>query len=90
MSLELSEIPEQFKKGYHVEHILLSVTVIHINEIIQYNDSCAQILERELPNYKGVIRVKASVYYDHSQTRVHSHGCECGICKSPSTDAPPT
>lgn len=70
------------ERGFTVEHIMLSVTVVHTNQIIQYDDSCASILKKKLEKeYAGVVRVDAFVLYDHTKTEVHSEGCECGKCK---------
>lgn len=75
------ETPEGGEAGFSIEHILLSVTVVHTNRIIQYDDSCARLLEIHLKEYSGVVRVDAKVQYEHSKTDIHIKGCECGICK---------
>lgn len=64
-----------------VEHILISVTVVHINKLIQYDDSCANILERELLKYNGVNRVFTTVHYNHCNDEVHQDDCSCHFCK---------
>lgn len=67
-----------------IEHILLSVTVVSTNKLIQYDDSVARIVERGLKdNYNGVVRVKAEVFYNHGQHQIHVDHCGCGQCKPP-------
>ena len=73
--------PEGHLDGYSIEHILLSVTVVHTNKIIQYDDDCARLIEKHLAEYNGVVRVSAQVQYDHAKIEVHTKGCECGKCK---------
>lgn len=81
---------EGFEKGLSVEHILLSVTVVHTNRIIQYDDSCINILKRTLEDdYNGVQRVDVKVHYDHGQTHIHPNNCECGICKPATNQSTP-
>lgn len=75
--------PIGFERGYTIEHIMLSVTVVHTNKIMQYDDSAAGILSRELLKYDGVERVDAKVLYDHTKTEEHQKDCECGKCKPP-------
>lgn len=77
--------PQFWIQGYSIEHILISVMVVHTNRIIQYDDSCAFILEKALKEYGGVVRVETEVHYKHCKTDIHGNGCSCGICK-PQTD----
>jgi len=78
--IEAPKTPEGFENGLTVEHILLSVTVVHTNKIMQYDDSAARILERALLTYGGVKSVNAKAQYDHGRIDTHSNGCECGKC----------
>jgi len=80
-AMEAVATPLGFERGYTIEHIMLSVTVVHTNQIMQYDDSCANILKDKLgKEYNGVVRVDANVLYDHSKTDVHHKGCDCGTC----------
>jgi len=78
--VEAPKEPDGFEKGFSVEHILLSVTVVHTNRIMQYDDSAARILEKELLTYNGIKSVNAKAQYDHGKTDIHANGCECGKC----------
>lgn len=69
-----------FENGLTIEHIMLSITVVHTNKIMQYDDSAAGILRRELMKYHGVKSVNPEVFYDHTKIEKHSEGCECGKC----------
>lgn len=83
MSLDAAGTPPPLD-GYSVEHILLSVTVVHENRIMQYDDSCGTILKKALENgYAGVVRVFPQALYKHGQTEVHAKGCECHYCHPP-------
>lgn len=83
-----ASIPEGGESGFSVEHILLSVIVVHTNRIIQYDDSCARLLEIHLKEYAGVVRVDAKAQYEHSKTEIHIKGCECHHCQPPKCDGP--
>jgi len=63
-----------------VEHILLSVTVVHGSRMMQYDDSCAYLIGKHLKEYNGIVSVQAEVCYDHTKTDTHPEGCECGHC----------
>ena len=63
-----------------IEHILLSISVVHENEIIQYDDSCAHLIEKYLQEYNGVRAVKTEVHYKHGSTETHGTNCECYFC----------
>jgi len=78
--------PKDWELGHTVEHILLSVTVVHTNQIIQYDDSCAYLIQKHLKDYTGVVRVEAQVQYNHTKTDVHIKGCQCGICNPTGCD----
>jgi len=80
--------PEGGEAGFTIEHILLSVTVVHTNRIMQYDDSCASILNRELKQYGGVVRTSAIALYCHGKTEVHLLNCECGLCGPRKDDCP--
>lgn len=81
----LTETPQGFEEGKTVEHIMLCVTVVSTNRIIQYDDSAARILKKQLMEYKGVKSVSANVLYNHTKTEQHSNGCGCHFCE-PSQD----
>lgn len=66
--------------GFTIEHILLSVTVVHTNRIIQYDDSCAHLIKKYLHEYNGVLTIDAQVLYNHTKVDSHIDGCECGMC----------
>lgn len=73
---------EGFEKGFTVEHVLLSVTIVSTKESAgQFDDSCAHLIEKHLKEYHGIVRVDAQVHYKHTKIDMHSNGCECGICK---------
>jgi hypothetical protein len=73
---------EGFERGLTVEHILLSVTIVSTKESAgQFDDSCANQLEKAMKEYHGVQRVRADVLYNHTKIVMHSNDCECGICK---------
>lgn len=85
MTTDLAEAavkpPEGFERGFTIEHILLSITVVHTNKIMQYDDSCAHLIRKHLEEYNGVVRVDANVLYNHTKVDAHQKGCECGICQ---------
>ena len=72
--------PEDRCPGLKIEHILLSVTVVHNREISQFDDSCAQILERKLLEYDGVLAVDAEALHTHGNTVTHVLNCDCHWC----------
>jgi hypothetical protein len=73
--------PEGGERGFTIEHILLSITVVHTNRIMQYDDTCANIVKKKLEEeFKGVVRVNAHALYDHSKIDAHTKGCQCHIC----------
>lgn len=80
MKSELTQIHPSDHNGFHVEHILLSVTVVHTNDIIQYDDSCAHLIGKGLKEYNGVVSVQAETLYKHGKTDTHPEGCDCGEC----------
>lgn len=82
--------PDPFEDGLTVEHILITVDVVHRNKIIQYDDSCAHIINTYLKgNYAGVVTVNAQAKYDHCKVENHPKGCECHWC-GPHKDEPRT
>jgi hypothetical protein len=72
--------PEGFREGKTVEHILISVTVVHTNKIIQYDDSIAHIVQVGLEGYIGLERVVVRPHYEHGKIEQHVGGCKCGHC----------
>lgn len=76
----LREPKTGFEAGFTVEHILLSVTVVSTNKIIQYDDSVAMILADGLREYTGVESVKADVLYQHTKVETHPNSCTCHFC----------
>ncbi len=80
MKTESIETTPPFRKGLQIEHILLSVTVVHTNEIMQYDDSCNHLIGKGLKEYNGVVSVQAETLYKHGKTDIHPEGCECGHC----------
>lgn len=66
--------------GFQIEHILLSVTVVHGSRMMQYDDSCAHLIGKGLKEYNGVISVQAEALYQHGKTDTHPEGCECCHC----------
>jgi hypothetical protein len=66
--------------GLQVEHILLSVTVVHGSRLMQYDDTCAYLIGKHLKEYNGIVSVQAEVCYDHTKSDTHPEGCECGHC----------
>jgi hypothetical protein len=75
--LELTPPPHN---GFRIEHIMLSVTVVHTNEIMQYDDSCAYLIGKGLKEYNGVVSVQAETLYKHGKMDTHPEGCDCGHC----------
>lgn len=73
---------EGFERGFTVEHVLLSVTIVSTKESAgQFDDSCAHLIEKHLMDYHGVVRVEAKVHYKHTKIDMHANDCGCGICK---------
>jgi hypothetical protein len=75
---------EGFKKGFTIEHILLSITVISTKEGAgQFDDSCAHIVAKGLKEYHGVVDVLPEVLYKHTKIEQHADCCGCGLCDPP-------
>ncbi len=73
---------EGFEKGLTIEHILLSITIVSTKDSAgQFDDSCANAVNRTLKEYHGVQRVDAQVLYNHTKIENHANECECGKCK---------
>lgn len=79
MNTELDPTPPT-NTGLTVEHILISVAVVHTNQIMQYDDSCAHLIGKGLKEFNGVQSVQADVLYKHTKIEVHLEKCECGYC----------
>jgi hypothetical protein len=75
-----SELTPSTPTGLQVEHIMLSVTVVHGSSMMQYDDSCAFLIGKHLKEYNGIVSVQAEVLYDHTKTETHFEGCQCGNC----------
>lgn len=72
--------PEGGEPGFKIEHILLTVTVVHNRDIGQLDDSAAYLVKRELGQYNGVLTVEATALYDHVKEEVHVKSCTCHWC----------
>lgn len=72
--------PEGGEPGFKIEHILLTVTIVHTREIGQLDDSAAYLVKRELSQYNGVLTVDATALYDHVKEEVHVKNCTCHWC----------
>ena len=70
------ELPD----GFEHQYILVKVHVVTTNRLIQYDDSCVNILNNALKEYNGVVYHCAEALYDHCKEVIHTQGCECHYC----------
>jgi len=67
--------------GRLIEHIMLSISVVSDRTgALQFDDSCAHIIEKELSQYHGVKSVSAEVLYHHTKIEEHPEKCDCYFC----------
>lgn len=73
--------PIGFERGFTIEHVMLSVTVVSKEGSAgQFDDSIAHLVRKHLPEYFGVVDVLPEVLYKHTKIEQHRKGCECGYC----------
>lgn len=69
--------------GFTVEHVLLSVAVVSVSRLAQYDDSCAHILKKAFREYGEVRFVEPNVIYNHTTSEIHQVGCGCFLARRP-------
>lgn len=68
------------REGFAIEHIILTVTIVHDREIGQFDDSCAYHVRNELLQYVGIKVVEAAPLYNNCRIDRHVDGCDCHFC----------